>query len=713
MDEKHSSAWNFVTDDLKAAALLPQQRDELIVRALQQMLASLPAAGAALIWPCQKRDIPWRIYYAGTRRAEICGWLSARLDRSLDVVAANLRSELAGSFPELPPPLLTCLYVTPSSPSGLWIIWPAPSLSPSPTISSLGIENAWMVRVRQSLEALLEVEEKEGQFFSPSSPLRDQEFIKALAQGDAQTLSAFLSLTRVVAQADFTFWARVYQDIVEISGHLGAKHSDFGFTLARGQGVGGRVAAYGTPILGDYRNSPYREPVVCDLIDSEQIRSGIALPVRYQTTPDKGAHVAAVLYATRRATTYFSLAERLLAQRLVSLLEPFPYEERPTSFSSPGLPVFPAHKTAWYELVLHASQIEAVETWASQLIKGPVIVTDAQGCPYVLAHSKQLEQIRSARGSQGDTTQVLSLATSEGRSAGQVYLCPSLTLPPAHWPDFFADLLVACNVVIGRMEQAQGQVDHQRERWLRALAQGEMSEQIEQDGYRLGLPIERGQLWAFAWPQGTMRSVKSLRRQMIAENVVLDYLKSPLIFLEDDLAVVLLQGLARCSPPEIQNALLKHCGAHPLWIVYGGNYHSPRELKTTLTQTLALAQRACRETYAEYLLDVSTFGLDSLLENPKLADDLDTFARKLLTPLLKYDEANHSHLTETFVLAHTLGSVQAVAEQLGVHVNTIRYRLHRSEDLLGAEQISPKEQAALALAAFAWQHFHSHSPLKR
>ncbi len=47
------------------------------------------------------------------------------------------------------------------------------------------------------------------------------------------------------------------------------------------------------------------------------------------------------------------------------------------------------------------------------------------------------------------------------------------------------------------------------------------------------------------------------------------------------------------------------------------------------------------------------------------------------------------------------------AEHLGVHVNTIRYRLRRAEDLLGTDQSSPKELAATVLAAFIWQRFHT------
>ena len=116
-----------------------------------------------------------------------------------------------------------------------------------------------------------------------------------------------------------------------------------------------------------------------------------------------------------------------------------------------------------------------------------------------------------------------------------------------------------------------------------------------------------------------------------------------------------------------------------------------------------LAQKARREKYGEYLLDIHTPGLDSLLEKPRLAEDLRAFATRLLAPLTEYDTARGTHLTMTFVLAQTLGSAQVVADQLAVHVNTIRYRLHKIEEILGIDSASPKERTALALAAFIWK----------
>lgn len=710
MEEKHPKTWASITHDLKAAALSPQQRPELISRALQHLLASLSAAGTALVWPWQQSKVLWKVYYAGIRHNVMHRWLSARLDPSLEVTCAVLQHDLPG-LSDMPAPLFIRLHPLPSSPGGLWIVWDIPATAHCATSPPAGETSECIERVQRMLEALLEVEDREEQYFSASSPVHDRELIQALAHGDTQAMAAFLSLTRIAGKADFTFWAKAYQDVVEIAGHMGAIHSGFGFALPLGRGVGGRVAAYGTTIeRGDYLNSPYRDPSVSAIVDSEQIRSGMALPIRYTTLPDKSAHVAAVLYATRRTVAPFSLAERLLVQRIARQIEPLPFEIRPSSFSLPPAEQLPAQKTAWYDILLHANRVETLETWVSQYIKGTFIVTDSDGKPFVFAHAEQLEQLRAARGSQTGAVQVLSLAAPGIAHPGQAYLCPSFPLPPAQWPEFFADLVIACNLVIARMEQAQHHVGRQREQWLRTLLKGNVSQHVEQEGYRPGLPIEHGQIWVLAWSLEAMQAQKLGRKRMIAESVVLDNLKSPLIFFDDALAVVLLEGQAPQKPSKVRDDLLKYCGPCPLWIVHGGRYHALSDLHMTLMHTISLAQKARHEAYAQYLLDIYTFGLDSLLENPRLTEDLNAFAKKLLTPLIEHDAVNGSHLTETFVLAETLGSAQAAAERLSVHVNTIRYRLHRAQDILGTDPAVSREQTAMSLAAFIWQRFHLTAP---
>jgi DNA-binding PucR family transcriptional regulator len=168
----------------------------------------------------------------------------------------------------------------------------------------------------------------------------------------------------------------------------------------------------------------------------------------------------------------------------------------------------------------------------------------------------------------------------------------------------------------------------------------------------------------------------------------------------------LLDEQAQAQPARLRDALLSQFAPHPLWIVYGAHYQSLHDLNMVLTHAISQAQKARREARSEYLLDIQTPGLESLLANPKMSEDLHNFASRLLAPLLKYDQSKGTDLTTTFVLIQVLGSTQAVSDELGVHVNTIRYRLHKAEDILGIEEVSPKERIAWGLASFIWMNAH-------
>jgi hypothetical protein len=75
------------------------------------------------------------------------------------------------------------------------------------------------------------------------------------------------------------------------------------------------------------------------------------------------------------------------------------------------------------------------------------------------------------------------------------------------------------------------------------------------------------------------------------------------------------------------------------------------------------------------------------------------FRRRLLQPVFDYDAAHRSELIET--LRHfleTSGSWQSCAERMHVHVNTIRYRLQRVEQLTGRDLSTLKDRIDLYLA---------------
>jgi hypothetical protein len=334
MEEKYSGMWTSVTNYLETAVLLPRRHDEMISRALQQLLTSIPAVGTALIWPCPEGEVPWKVYYAGIKHNEMHHWLSSRLNSSLIVTTGALRQDLAHGLSDMPPSYLMRLHTLPACLRGLWIVWMAPSSVPS-LPEEVMLE--WTKPVCQTLEAVLEVEDKEAQYFSASSPLRDQALIEALAHDDTLALSAFLSMTRLIGKADCTCWGRAYDNAIEVSSHVGAKQRGFGFALPLGHGMGGQLAVRRMPIMvtEDYRTSPYRDPIVSDTIDAEGVRSVIVLPVCYYTAPERSAAVAAVFYASRRTVNPFSLAERLLMQRQGSILGQLTLEMRARSFFLP------------------------------------------------------------------------------------------------------------------------------------------------------------------------------------------------------------------------------------------------------------------------------------------------------------------------------------------------------------------------------------------
>ncbi len=515
-----------VLHSLQIAALYPQRRSELIGRALQELLTCLPAVGTALIWPCQDRNVPWKIYYAGVHHETMRPWLKARLHNSLDATLGVLQQDLS-KLSDMPFPHLICLQPASNFPAGAWIIW-TPSASLPDFVSNDQAE------IRLTLEALIEVESVEEHFFSSVSPLSDQALIEALAQGDSHALLAFLSLTRLVGKAEMTAWGRVYQDVIETSDHVGAKRGGFGFVLAQGHGIAGHMVAHSIPrlIIKDYLNSRYRDPSISEVVDSELVRSVVALPVRSRREHEQSEQVAGVLYAVRRTVTPFTLAERLLIQRSTTSLEPLRPLARPFSILSPGLPPVSDRRAAWYALISRTQRLENLELWISQFIKGTMIVTDSEGHPYLSARSEQLERLRVAFEQSMDGVQVISLNASDVPLPAQVYLRSTIALPPPAWPDFFVDLVMGCNLVIGQMEQAHDDLARQREQWLQALLQEQSLSQICQDGYRLGLPIENGQLWVIAWPSEKLLPRPAARQRMLAETIVLDHVKCPLLFWE-------------------------------------------------------------------------------------------------------------------------------------------------------------------------------------
>ena len=83
-----------------------------------------------------------------------------------------------------------------------------------------------------------------------------------------------------------------------------------------------------------------------------------------------------------------------------------------------------------------------------------------------------------------------------------------------------------------------------------------------------------------------------------------------------------------------------------------------------------------------------------------LPDDVRrSFVEHVLAPLLDYDRRTDAGLTDTLrEFLATGGSWNRTAESLHVHLNTVRYRIKRVEELLGRDLSSTSDRLDVYLA---------------
>jgi len=672
------------------ALLDPSRRPGLLRGALGAFVRGGKVAGAALLRP--GTDEPFFVEYAGERREEMGRWLSSRLG----LPAGDLRLELvAGAAPPSPhPPVVLDLRPPPPAPGGLLVLWPREEAGRAVLEEAEGF--------RRGLETLLEVEWGERAFFGGALDPLGPELSRAVAEGDEGALSALLALARTASGADLAYWGDVSGDALNVRWHHGARSPGFGFELPVGQGVGGRALARAQTLdVADYLNCQFRYPGVSDITDGEGARSTVAIPVRAAGDPAGGA----VLYAVRRNVAPFTEAQKALLTRLKRSVEagpgPAPGVRLPILREDDG--GIGRKKASLREILLRSSQVREVEAWLEGAVGGPATVVDGRGHPYWLQKTERLERLRA---SGRPPRRVPVPGTSDG-AAAEIELWPTTPLPPAGWPDLLEDAAAACAVVIGRAEAARERTDGGRGRWMHALMEGPATGALRREGDRLGLPTDRGEVWAVGFEPGTFEGSpggsRGARLRMLAEDVVLDRLKVPLTFLGET-GVLLLRGSAPEGPERVRDALLRYFGPAPVWLAHGSGYGSFEGLRDALRGAVSAVEGARREgDSGRYVLRVGgEDGLDGLLENPKLGDELAAFARSTLAPLLDYDAKKNARLTETFCHALALGSTAEAARALFVHENTVRYRMRRAESLLGKSLSSPKERTAMTLAAFVW-----------
>lgn len=113
----------------------------------------------------------------------------------------------------------------------------------------------------------------------------------------------------------------------------------------------------------------------------------------------------------------------------------------------------------------------------------------------------------------------------------------------------------------------------------------------------------------------------------------------------------------------------------------------------------ATAQEALRIAHVTHRSAVryADLGLERLVLSLPRADLL-AFVEEQIGALVRYDEQSEGDLCKTLEVVLGLGNAAEAARRLFVHYNTMKHRLQRISDLLGADLHDPRTRLGLALA---------------
>lgn len=94
-------------------------------------------------------------------------------------------------------------------------------------------------------------------------------------------------------------------------------------------------------------------------------------------------------------------------------------------------------------------------------------------------------------------------------------------------------------------------------------------------------------------------------------------------------------------------------------------------------------------------------GVNSIFYNVEDEGILQEYYDNLLEPLLTYDKKHHADYMETLRLYLEFnGSLQAVAQEMFTHKNTVNYRMHKIYELLGTELATASERFPYEMAFY-------------
>lgn len=135
----------------------------------------------------------------------------------------------------------------------------------------------------------------------------------------------------------------------------------------------------------------------------------------------------------------------------------------------------------------------------------------------------------------------------------------------------------------------------------------------------------------------------------------------------------------------------------PLILVEGNPVNKTYQLKDSLLLARKIAQTSLRmKQRGEQKIRDWLF--PALLLDQLQSLEAQQISQKILLPILEYDQKYQSDLLQTLQLVLQSAKLEDVAKHLFIHVNTIRYRLKKIEELTGYNPQTPQSKMLLTTA---------------
>ncbi len=528
-------------------------------------------------------------------------------------------------------------------------------------------------------------------------------------------------LARWVLNTDVAWCAELVGNELVISGYTGLRGPEMArsWRLPLGSGIGGWVAQEGrVAVIRDYLHDPRRLSPVKSIIDSEELRSGIVAPLRDGV---HGDHVLGVVYVADRQLREFNTSEVQVTASLAcdigaALTKVRQERENQLCLSHLAQQLSKAERSLEVigritEMLANNSDLRAameiaVAHLGSEYFPIELSLLDEVGHELINVYSKN-EVEDSTDLAEAVTEKLYSLVAGR-RRLGLLRVKLGAELDELH----AAVVKQLASLFVLELLHQRSSLDVELQLHssvLDDLLKGNINEKdAVARAALIGLNLHSPHFVAAVGGYvGSHTGIPPVLTKPVVEAVASAaqrHYPHPLITVHDGVAYIVLESSDRLYQEStvtletLVRTASSLAGGMGLSAGVGRLCLSPTDFAESARDALLALEVARTQPHENKVVNTEDLGSYAVLAHSISSKVLESLHDKVLAPLIQADKRGHDYLTTlNTYLARNL-HLKETAAVLHVHVNTLRYRLRKIEELIGMDLRSSEDRFLLELA---------------